>query len=157
MKVLRRFLKWALIIAVCLFIAAQFYRPAKTNPPVNQSMTLESHTEVTPQVAAILDRSCKDCHSYNTRWPWYSHVAPVSWLVIDDVNQGRDDLNLSNWGQYDKSEASNKLRDMCREVRAGVMPLRSYSFVHRGTKLSPEDVQVLCNWVNTERSKLTAP
>ena len=153
----RRILKWILIIVVCLFIAAQFYRPAKTNPPVNQSMTLESHTQVTPEVAAILNRSCKDCHSYNTHWPWYTHVAPVSWLVIDDVNHGRDHLNLSDWGQYDKSEAANKLRDMCREVRAGDMPLKSYSFVHRGTKLSTEEVQVLCNWVNTERAKQASP
>ena len=110
---------------------------------------------MTPQVAAILDRSCRDCHSSNTRWPWYSNIAPVSWLVIDDVNHGREDLNFSNWGDYDKSESANKLRDLCREVRAAVMPLKSYTFIHRSGKLSAEDVKVLCDWTASERAKLT--
>jgi len=140
---------------ICLVVIAQFYRPAKTNPPVDQAKTIEAHTQMSPQVAAILDRSCRDCHSYNTRWPWYSNIAPVSWLVIDDVNHGREDLNLSDWGNYDKSEAANKLRDMCREVRAGVMPLKSYIFIHRGAQLSAEDVKVLCDWTASERAKLT--
>ena len=150
-----RILKWAAIVVICLLVVAQFHRPAKTNPPVDQSKTIEAYTQMTPQVAAIVVRSCGDCHSNSTRWPWYSHVAPVSWLVIDDVNQGRDHLNLSDWSQYDKSEAANKLRDMCREVRAGDMPLNAYTFIHRGTKLSAEDVKVLCDWTTDERSKLT--
>jgi len=153
--VLKRILKWAGVIVICLIVIAQVHRPAKTNPPVDPSKTIEAHTQMTPQVAAILDRSCRDCHSSNTRWPWYSNIAPVSWLVIDDVNHGREDLNFSNWGDYDKSESANKLRDLCREVRAAVMPLKSYTFIHRSGKLSAEDVKVLCDWTASERAKLT--
>lgn len=154
MRAFLKILKWVLVIVIAVLILLQFHRPAKTNPPIDPSKTIEAHTQITPQVAAILDRSCRDCHSYGTRWPWYSHVAPASWLVIDDVNEGRHDMNLSDWGQYDSSEASNKLRDMCREARSGDMPLTSYTFIHRGARLSAEDVKVLCDWTTSERNKL---
>jgi len=111
---------------------------------------------MSPQVAAILDRSCQDCHSNKTRWPWYSHVAPVSWLVADDVKNGREHLNLSEWGRYDNSEASTQLRNMCREARAGVMPLDAYTLIHRLAKLSEDDVKVLCDWTTAERGKVAA-
>jgi len=65
---------------------------------------------VDPQVAGILDRACADCHSNKTRWPWYSHVAPVSWFVIDHVNHGRSHLNFSEWGRYDAFEQRDLLR-----------------------------------------------
>src|SRR6266850_1780661 len=119
MKLLRKILKWLVVVVICLLVLAQFYRPAKTNPSVPESMAIQAHTQMTPQVAAILDRSCQDCHSNKTRWPWYSHVAPASWYVIDDVNEGRSHLNLSEWARYDKNEAANQLRNMCRECRAG--------------------------------------
>ncbi len=156
MKLLLKILKWFAVVVVCLLIVAQFYRPARTNPPVDQSQTIEARTQISQQVAAILDRCCKDCHSNQTRWPWYSHVAPVSWLVIDDVNEGREKLNLSEWGRYDNTEASTLLRNMCREARASVMPLSSYTMIHRQAKLSPDDVKVLCDWTDAERARVPA-
>jgi heme-binding protein len=153
MKRLRRILKWVVIVIAVLFVAVQFYRPAKTNPPVEPSMTLQSRLQPPPQVAAVLDRSCRDCHSNETRWPWYSHVAPTSWFVIDHVNQGRNHLNMSEWGRYDNTEAANQLRNMCREARSEVMPLPSYTMVHRGAVMSQEDIKVLCDWATAERDK----
>jgi Haem-binding domain len=153
-KRLRKVLKWVVIVVAVLFVAAQFYRPAKTNPPVDRSMTFEARIQPSPQVAAILDRSCRDCHSNETRWPWYSNVAPMSWFVIDHVNHGRSHLNMSEWGRYDNNEASNQLRNMCREARSEVMPLASYTMVHRGAVMSQEDIKVLCDWVTAERQKL---
>ena len=152
-----RILKWLLVGLLCLLVVAQFFRPAKTNPAVDQAMTLDAHTQMSPQVAAILDRSCRDCHSNKTRWPWYSHVAPMSWFVIDHVNHGRSHLNLSEWGRYDNSEAGNQLRNMCKEVRAGVMPLDSYLLIHRNAQLSEQDVKLLCDWTNLERGRKSSP
>jgi hypothetical protein len=154
-RLIWRILKWSAAVLALLFIGAQFYRPAKTNPAVDRSMTLEARMQPNTQVAQILDRSCKDCHSNETRWPWYSHVAPVSWFVIDHVNHARVDLNMSEWARYEKGEAANQLRNMCREARSGVMPLDSYTMIHRGAVMSQDDIKVLCDWTNAEREKLT--
>jgi hypothetical protein len=154
MKRVWKILRWLVIVLACLFLVAQFIRPAKTNPPTDQMLALESRTGVTPQVTAILDRSCTDCHSNKTRWPWYANVAPVSWLVIDDVNEARQDMNFSEWGRYDLRDQAAKLNQICREVSAGAMPLASYRPMHPGSKLSAEDVKTLCDWTSAERSRI---
>ena len=156
MKRGRTVLKWLVIVLACLFIIAQFKRPARTNPPVDQTQTIEAHTQMTPQVASILDRSCRDCHSNKTVWPWYTNVAPVSWFVIDHVNEGRHNMNLSEWGRNDQRRQGKKLEQICDEVKDGAMPLSSYTPLHPGSKLSPDDVKTLCDWTEAERARLAA-
>ncbi len=156
MKKLFRALRWLLIIGVVGLVVAQFFGPAKTNPASDATQSIESRLQVTPPVTAIFDRSCNDCHSNRTRWPWYSNVAPVSWFVIDHVNEGRENMNLSEWGKYEPREIDGLLRKMCREVRSGGMPLSSYTPLHPGSKLSAEDVKTLCDWTDGERARLTA-
>ena len=151
---MRKILKWIVIVALIVFVGLQFVRPAKTNPAIDQSQTIEAHTNMTPEVAAILDRSCNDCHSHKTRWPWYSYVAPVSWFVIGHVNDGRKDLNFSEWTKRDKDRQSRKLQQMCDEVSSGMMPLGSYTPMHRGSVLSEGDKQTLCDWTKSERQRL---
>lgn len=151
---MRKVLKWIVIIVVVVFIVMQFYRPAKTNPPIDQTQTIEAHTQMTPQVAAILDRSCNDCHSNKSRWPWYSNVAPVSWFVIDHVNDARKDLNFSEWSKRDKDRQGRKLQQICDEVTSGAMPLTSYTPMHPGSALSPADIKTLCDWTNGERQRM---
>jgi len=154
MRRLWKIARWILVVMACLFVVAQFSRPARTNPAVDQSQDLHAHTQVSPQVAAILDRSCGDCHSNKTRWPWYSNVAPVSWFVIDHVDHGRSHLNLSEWGRFNQREAQEMLTQICREVKSGNMPLSSYTPLHPGSKLSAEDVKVLCDWTNAEQARI---
>lgn len=146
--------RWLLLICVVAFVVVQFIRPAKTNPAIDQSLALESHLQVEPQVAAIFDRSCADCHSNKTRWPWYSNVAPVSWFVIDHVNEGRGNLNFSEWGTYDAEQQRDLLRDICGEVKRGTMPLSSYTPLHPGSKLSGEDVTAICEWTSQGSARL---
>ena len=152
-----RILRWLVILLAAAFVIIQFIRPARTNPPVNPAQSIEANLQVSPQVAAIFDRSCKDCHSNKTVWPWYSNVAPVSWLVTDDVNQGRSAMNLSGWGSYDKDKQSHRLRDMCEQVSDGQMPLSIYTPLHHGSKLSADDVKTICDWVNGERARIATP
>ena len=152
-----RVLRWVVIIGVCVLAAAQFIRPAKTNPAADPSQSVESRLQVTPQVTAILDRSCYDCHSNKTRWPWYSNVAPVSWFVISHVNEGRQNMNFSEWGRYNQRDTDGLLKQICREVTSGGMPLSSYTPLHPGSTLSAADVKTLCDWSNTERARQTAP
>jgi hypothetical protein len=157
MKRLFRVLRWLVVVGVVCLVIAQFFGPAKTNPAIDPSQSVESRLQITPQVAAILDRSCSDCHSNKTRWPWYSNVAPVSWFVIDHVNEGRRHLNFSEWGRYTQRDVGGLLKQMCREVKADTMPLSSYTPMHPGSKLSAEDVKTLCDWAAAESARIAAP
>lgn len=140
--------------SLVLLAALQVYHPSRTNPPENPSHRIESLTRMTPDVARALDRSCRDCHSNATRWPWYSAVAPVSWFVVGHVDEGRQHLNLSEWSRYNAEEAGDRLEEMCEHVERGFMPLPSYTRIHRGAKLTPEDVEAICKWSRAEVGRL---
>jgi hypothetical protein len=132
--------KKCVLAGVAVTLAAiQLVRPEASNPPV------EWKADFPPQVAAILDRSCRDCHSHTTRWPWYSQVAPASWFVRGHVNEGRQKWNYSKW-----APDPHELSSICREVSSGAMPLPSYTWIHREAKLSPEEVTILCDWTREE-------
>jgi hypothetical protein len=153
----RSIFKWVVIILFAAFVIIQFVRPARTNPPVDPAKTIEANLQVSPQVAAIFDRSCNDCHSNKTVWPWYTNVAPVSWFLVSHVNEGRGLMNLSEWGSYDKDKQSHRLRDMCEQVQDGNMPLSTYTPLHPKAKLSAEDVKTICDWANAERTRISTP
>ena len=136
------------------FLFIQFLGPGKTNPPVEDSQTLMVQLEVTPKVKNILERACQNCHSYETQWPWYSNVAPISWFVIDHVNHARREMDLSNWGQYDRNKMIHKLEELCELVEQGEMPLPPYLWMHDEAYLAAEDVRILCEWSTTERERL---
>jgi hypothetical protein len=154
MKTVWKIIKWVLIVLICLFILIQLKRPARTNPAVDESQTIEAHTQMTPQVKDILDRSCRDCHTNKTEWPWYTNVAPLSWWITDHVTEGRKNLNLSEWGKLDKDRQDKKLRQICDEVEDGAMPFPSYLPMHPKAKLSDQDKKTLCDWTAAERERL---
>jgi len=155
MKKTFRVLKWMVIVLVALFLVIQFIRPARTNPPVDESQTIFARTQMTPQVAAILERSCRDCHSNKTVWPWYTNVAPISWWLSNHVNEGRQNLNLSEWGKLPPDRQDRKLRQICDEVSDGMMPLSSYLPMHPQARLSDQDKKTLCDWTEAERARLS--
>jgi hypothetical protein len=125
---------------VVAFILAQLIPVRRRNPPV----TLDIPTS--PEVKAVLKKSCYDCHSNETIWPWYSHVAPVSWLVASDVNEGREKLNFSTWDQYSTKDRAKKLHESWEEVEENKMPPWSYTLVHLDAKLLPEERAALQAW-----------
>ncbi|MBS2027594.1 MAG: heme-binding domain-containing protein [Deltaproteobacteria bacterium] len=132
----------ALGLGLCLLLA-QLIRPARTNPPEQGSAPLDgadAHTRL------VLERACLDCHSNRTRWPWYSNVAPVSWLVIHDVNEGRENVNFSEWSRVSPEERGKLLDESCAEVREGEMPPFTYGLVHRDAHLDAADVAAICAW-----------
>lgn len=154
MPVLRiaRCARWALTFFLVAFIGIQFVRPARTNPPAPATESLMAKTP--PDIKALLDRSCRDCHSNETRWPWYTNVAPVSWLVIDDVNKGREKFNFSEWTSYESDDQDKFLGAMCTLAQRGRMPLPPYLLIHGDAKLSPADVTALCTWSDKMRDTL---
>ena len=155
MKIVWKIVKWLLISLICLFILIQLKRPGRTNPAVDEAQTIEAHTQITPEVKDILGRSCNDCHSNKTVWPWYTNVAPVSWWIADHINEGRQNLNLSEWAKLDRDRQDRKLRQICDEVEDGVMPLSSYLPMHPKARLSDQDKKILCDWTAAERERLS--
>lgn len=148
-------LKKIVLALVVLLVLVQFVPHSvfpTTNPPVNQADTLEAHAQApTPEVAAILKRSCYNCHSNSTVWPWYSKVAPVSWLVSGDVTEGRGEVNFSEWARYDAKRAARKLQNICQQVERGEMPLWYYTPLHPDAKLSAADRVAICGWTTAQR------
>lgn len=134
---LRRRAKWILPAAVLLFLAIQFIPVARTNPPVQAAFGGPL------AVREIFERSCYDCHSNQTKWPWYSHVAPASWLVADHVEEGREELNFSNWPAYDDAHTRDEIVE---ETTEGEMPMGSYLLIHRKARLSDQDLEILRKW-----------
>ena len=147
-----RWARRALTIVLVAFIGIQFLRPDRTNPPAPAAASLEA--KAPPEVKAIFDHSCRDCHSNESRWPWYSQVAPVSWLVASDIHQGRDRFNYSEWTSYSSDDQDKLLGAMCRLVQRGRMPLPIYLVIHRDAKPSPADVAALCAWSDKMRDTL---
>lgn len=136
----------ALLIGAGL-VAMQFIaRPDRTNPGEDPRVALSSRLNVPADVQAILDRSCNDCHSHTTRWPWYTAVAPASWIVADHVEEGRRHLNFSTWGTYSVKRQAAKLEMIAIEVDKGSMPLKGYLLLHGEAALSEADKDRLCEW-----------
>jgi heme-binding protein len=133
-------------IVLGLALAGMQLVPATMKTAKGAADTLPVHmTEVIdPQVGRILDRSCGDCHSNDTHWPWYSRVAPVSWILSSHVKKGRQKLDFSKWAS--ERHSANELTEVCDAVSDGSMPLRSYTWFHPGAKLSDQDVEVICRW-----------
>jgi len=138
-----RRLKQAATVIVVVFAAAQLVRPDRTNPPTDSSRTIQAQAGTATGLAAVLDRSCRDCHSNNTVWPSYAQVAPLSWLMARAVAEGRKAVNFSEWGGYSPAAQRTLLSASCEDVSSGKMP-GQYTLVRPETRLSREDVGTIC-------------
>ena len=151
---MKKVLKIVAIVLIAAFIVVQFFRPDRTKPPVVQAETLESSVPVPENVEQILKRSCNDCHSNQTVYPWYSNISPFSWLLQQHIDEGRQKLNFSVWNTFDAKKKARKLDEVCDQVTTGEMPLNQYLWIHRDAKLSDEDKKLLCDWVDAEKAKI---
>lgn len=140
---------WVVSAVLALGAAIQLIRPARTNPPVDPARTLQARHRVPADVKEALDRACRDCHSHETRWPWYSNVAPVSWFVIEHVNHGRSHFNFSDWAQYEPKEADELITKSCKLTREGSMPMPSYLRMHSDARLTARDIDAICSWASS--------
>jgi hypothetical protein len=146
MQISDKIIKYIGYAAVLLLVGAQLIRPEKTNPKIDPATTFDEVAKPVPEVASIVHRACNNCHSNATVWPWYSHIAPVSWLVASDVRQGREHLNFSKWGLLSPYESQRLIRAACNEVKAGEMPPFDYRPVHPESWLTEKDISTLCDW-----------
>jgi hypothetical protein len=127
-------------IVVIVLIAIQFIPVERTNPIVISDIDAPSG------VKAILKKSCYDCHSNETEWLWYSYVAPVSWLVINHVNEGRKNLNFSEWGDLERTKQAKMREEIWEEIREEQMPLWQYRILHPQAKLTDQEKTLIRHW-----------
>ena len=146
--------KFTLLGLLAVFIIIQFIPndlPETSNDLSNDFALTENVNE---EVKMSLSVACYDCHSNQTSYPWYSFVAPVSWLVTQDVEKGRGDLNFSDWATLKKRKKIKLLSEVVEEVEDGKMPLKIYTVTHKEAKLSEEDKAALINLMNEISDKI---
>ena len=131
------------IVVIVVLIGIQFIPVSGTNPPVTGEIKAPEN------VMQVLRNSCYDCHSNESLWPWYSKIAPVSWLVVSDVNEGREYLNFSEWESYSIQEKAEDLEEIWEDVEEGEMPLWYYLPLHPEARLSDKDMETIKNWVQS--------
>jgi hypothetical protein len=134
----------ALLGIVGGLLLAQLVPVQRANPPAKGDVSAP------PRIEATLRRACYDCHSNETRWPWYSRVAPISWLAAHDVELGRKEINFSEWGEYYPTTRKRKLQWMDRALRQKAMPPWQYRIIHPGARLTEEDRAALEQWIDSE-------
>lgn len=118
------------------------------------ALTLTARATVPPDVSGLLHRACYDCHSEETTWPWYARVPVGSWVVTRDVEHGRKQINFSRWGEYNPFDRADMLDKVCEKAKTHEMPLRPYTWLHAGARLTDADVAALCTWADAEATRL---
>ena len=130
-------------------VAIQIFPADRSNPPENGPLVIQD-----VQVADVFQRACADCHTNDTRWPWYSKVAPVSWWIVDHVEHGRSHLNLSEWGAMSLDDQDHALEEVEEVIEEGEMPLPSYVRGHPEAELTDAEKQALIRWASAQRAAL---
>jgi hypothetical protein len=131
-----------------VFIAIQFIRPARNDSSKVQQADMIAHFNVPANVAGVLKASCYDCHSNSTRYPWYSNIQPVGWLLAAHIKNGKEELNFSDFTNYSKRRQLSKLKAIQNSIRDGSMPLSSYTLLHTDAKLSAESKALITDWTS---------
>jgi hypothetical protein len=152
----KRFLRFSAVPMGLAVVASSFIHPFGPVKTTRSSDPLMAGAGAASEVRGILERSCQNCHSGRTDWPWYSYVAPLSWLIEADVHDGRSHMNLSEWGAYTEEQKVELLTKMGVEVRNHRMPLPKYLKLHPQARLSADDIARLYTWAQSERRRLKA-
>jgi hypothetical protein len=145
-------------IVLALFIALiviQFFHPKKNISAGPFPQHIEAVYSVPADVKAVLVKACYDCHSDNTTYPWYSRVQPVSWWLANHVNEGKGELNFSQFGAYSAKKQKHKLEEVTEMVKEGEMPLNSYTWMHGDAKLTDAEKTLLTSWADGLRTQIT--
>ena len=148
-------IKKILLVILIIIITIQFIQPAG-NKSVEVLPTDISRIYTVPgNVQAILKRSCYDCHSNNTIYPWYSRIQPAGWWLASHIKRGKEELNFSEFGSYSSRRRRSKLFSIYKSVEDGTMPLPSYILMHTNSKLSKADRTVIINWASKTKDSVS--
>jgi hypothetical protein len=146
--------KIILIALAVIFIAIQFIPSGIPENKPDDIKSIANSNLVTEPVLDQLRKSCFDCHSNQTHFPWYSKIAPASWMLADHISEGKSHLNFSVWEDYSNREKIGVLKDIKDEVESGNMPLKSYLLMHRDARLNSEKITILSTWTDEATDKI---
>ncbi len=134
-----------------LLLAAQVFQPDRTNPPIDRSLTFESVVNPPAELTSLLKNACYDCHSHETKYPWYAYFSPVSWYLDNHIKEGRDELNFSIWASYDAADMPKIYKHVAEEVEESKMPLSSYTWLHPEARISAAQRDLIVKWFAANR------
>lgn len=133
-----------------ILVGIQFIRPNRSNPPVDPALDIQQVLQPPAEVHAILKNACYDCHSNETQYPWYSQISPVSWWLVNHVQEGREHLNFSTIGALALEDRAEIIEEAAEAVQKGEMPLSSYTWTHPAARLSTTQRDVVVAWLNSK-------
>jgi Haem-binding domain len=153
---MKNILKKFFLFLLVAFVVLQFFRPKKNVSDTISANDITTKYAVPADVMASLQSSCYDCHSNNTKYPWYSHIQPVAWWLSDHIEDGKKHFNFSEFAAYRIGKQYRKLEEINGEIEEGAMPLSSYTLIHGDAKLSADQKTSIANWVNVLRDSIKA-
>ncbi|SHN36140.1 heme-binding domain-containing protein [Chitinophaga sp. CF418] len=150
---MQRTKKWLLVLLIA-FVAIQFIQPARNESGQVLQTDITKVYLVPANVQTIFESACYDCHSNNTRYPWYSHIQPGGWWLAHHISEGREELNFSDFGSYSSKRRISKLRAIENSINEGTMPLSSYTLLHKDARLTDGEKQQIIAWTSKLRDSL---
>ncbi|SDW14451.1 Haem-binding domain-containing protein [Hydrobacter penzbergensis] len=147
--------KKILLAILIVLIVIQFIQPTRNTSGQVLQTDIVNMYNVPQSIQAVFENACYDCHSNNTRYPWYANVQPMGWLLARHVKEGKDELNFSEFGSYSSRRQANKLRAIENSVKDGTMPLSSYLLLHKDARLTETYKAEIISWVRRTRDSLT--
>jgi hypothetical protein len=150
---MRLFFKIFVAIIVVGFIVIQFFQPEKNISSETKNLIF-NHEQMPADVQLVFKNACLDCHSNNTKYLWYHHISPVSWMINQHVIDGKDELNFSEWGEMDDYDRIGAVEDIRQEIERKTMPLKPYIIMHKEAKLSDEERAAVFAWLDKKGDEL---
>lgn len=146
--------KKALLIVILVIVIIQFFRPEKNLAAKDQPLALQKKYALPEQVSTTLQAACNDCHSNNTRYPWYAEVQPVAWYLSYHVDEGKEELNFDEFLSYPAKKQDHKMEEVVEMIEKGEMPLDSYTLLHHNAKLDETQKAALIAWAKEVRKEI---
>ena len=149
-------MKKVLVILLVILIVLQFFRPAKNTDTAVQPNDISTIYPVPATVDSILVKACKDCHSNNTRYPWYNRIQPVAWYLANHVKDGKRSFNLNEFATYPAWRQYDKITEVRKQINGDEMPLSSYTLIHRDAILTDAEKKTVINWSESIKKQMEA-
>lgn len=151
---MKKSVKIIVLVLIVGFVGIQFFPTSQNQSDFTLKTDFMIVNNVPKQVESIITTSCYDCHSNNTDYPWYNKVQPVAWFLEGHVTHGKEELNFNEWADYSSRRKNSKLKSIISQIEDGVMPLWSYTLIHREAELSEDEKKIVLEWVSKLKDSL---
>ena len=148
---MKKYTRWIGLGLIILLFILQFFQINKSNPEIKPAEDFLAINKTEASTAKLIKDACYDCHSYETKYPWYTYVVPLSWWIKNHIVKGRKELNFSTWASYSEKKADHKLEESIEMIEEKKMPLKSYVIAHSEAKLSPDKIKQLSDYFQSLR------